>query len=87
MANKPPIHVLSRDDGWAVVREGNDRATSVHPTQAEAAEAGLVRRTGRSETVVVLPRLIDAGSNFFAALFAVLAHCAQAAAEEIGAAL
>lgn len=53
---------------------------------ATAAEAGLVRRTGRSETVVVLPRLVQAGSEFFAALFAVLAQCAQAAAEETGAA-
>ena len=51
---------------------------------AEAAEAGLVKRTGRSETVVVLPRLVQAGSDFFAALFALKAHCAQAAVEEIG---
>jgi uncharacterized protein (TIGR02271 family) len=36
----PPVHVSLRDNGWAVVREGNDRATSVHPTQAEAAKAG-----------------------------------------------
>ena len=40
MANKAPVHVLSWDDGWAVVREGNERATSVHPTQKEAAKAG-----------------------------------------------
>ncbi len=40
MANNPPVHVLSRDDGWAVVRGDGDRAVSVHPTQAEAAEAG-----------------------------------------------
>ncbi len=48
MANKAPIHVLSRDDGWAVVREGNDGATSVHPTQAEAAKAGreIARKDG-----------------------------------------
>lgn len=51
---------------------------------ADAAEAGLVRWTGRSETVVVLPCLFQAGSEFFAALFAVLAQCAQSAAEEIG---
>src|SRR5687768_1064056 len=36
----PPVHVSLRDDEWAVVREGNDRATSLHPTQAEAAKAG-----------------------------------------------
>ena len=33
-------HVRARQDGWAVVREGNERATSVHPTQAEAANEG-----------------------------------------------
>ena len=40
MAKKPPVHVVAREDGWAVVREGNDRATSVHQTQAEAAREG-----------------------------------------------
>jgi uncharacterized protein (TIGR02271 family) len=46
MANKPPVHVQPRDDGWAVVREGSERATSVHPTQSEAAKEGreLARR-------------------------------------------
>jgi uncharacterized protein (TIGR02271 family) len=46
MANKPPIHVELRDNGWAVVREGSERATSVHPTQSEAAKEGreLARR-------------------------------------------
>ena len=48
MADKAPVHVLSRADGWAVVREGRERATSVHPTQAEAARAGreLAREDG-----------------------------------------
>lgn len=48
MANKTPVHVLSRGDGWAVVRQGKERATSVHPTQAEAAKAGrgLARKDG-----------------------------------------
>ena len=48
MRKKPPVHVLPRDDGWAVVREGNERATSVHPTQAEAAKAGreIARKDG-----------------------------------------
>jgi uncharacterized protein (TIGR02271 family) len=46
MANKPPVHVELRGNGWAVVREGSERATSVHPTQSEAARAGreLARR-------------------------------------------
>ena len=37
---KTPIHVLPREDGWAVVHEGDERATSTHPTQAQAAKAG-----------------------------------------------
>jgi uncharacterized protein (TIGR02271 family) len=40
MANKSSVHVESRESGWAVVREGSERATSVHPTQAEAAKEG-----------------------------------------------
>jgi ketosteroid isomerase-like protein len=40
MANKKPAHVTPRDDGWAVIREGSSRATSVHRTQQEAAAAG-----------------------------------------------
>jgi uncharacterized protein (TIGR02271 family) len=48
VANKAPVHVLSRDDGWAVVREDAERPTSVHPTQAEAAKAGreIARKDG-----------------------------------------
>jgi uncharacterized protein (TIGR02271 family) len=48
VTKKPPVHVLSRNDGWAVVREGKDRATSVHPTQAEAAKEGreIARKDG-----------------------------------------
>jgi hypothetical protein len=46
MAQKPAVHIEFRGDGWAVVREGNKRATSTHPTQSEAAERGreLARR-------------------------------------------
>ncbi len=40
MANKPPVHVEPRESGWAVIREGNERATSLHQTQAEAAMEG-----------------------------------------------
>ena len=38
MARRSPVHVEPREKGWAVVREGNERATSVHSTQAEAAK-------------------------------------------------
>ncbi len=46
MANKSPVHVEPRENGWAVAREGNERATSLHQTQAQAAEEGreLARR-------------------------------------------
>jgi Uncharacterized protein conserved in bacteria (DUF2188) len=40
MAKRSPVHVEPRKKGWAVVREGNERATSVHLTQAEAAKEG-----------------------------------------------
>src|SRR3712207_6350691 len=48
MANKPAVHVELRGTGWAVVREGYERADTVHPTQSEAAKAGrqLARRDG-----------------------------------------
>ena len=40
MADTSPVHVEPRENGWAVVREGSERATSVHRTQAEAAKEG-----------------------------------------------
>jgi len=40
MASKAPVHVQPREDGWAVIREGNERATSLHPIQAEAEMEG-----------------------------------------------
>lgn len=40
MAKKPAIHVTPRDDGWAVMREGSKRASSVHPTQKQAEKVG-----------------------------------------------
>ena len=48
MAQSPAVHIELRDDAWIVIREGNQRATSVHPTQAEAAESGreLARAAG-----------------------------------------
>src|SRR5215210_682902 len=50
MADKPSVHVEHRESGWAVVREGSERATSVHPTQAEAAKEGRdIARRGKTE--------------------------------------
>ena len=33
-------HVVPHEDGWAVRGAGSQRASSVHPTQGEAIEAG-----------------------------------------------
>ena len=43
------VHVTPRDEGWAVEREGSERASSLHDTQAEAEAAG--RATARREQV------------------------------------
>ena len=36
-------HVVPRDDKWAVLREGADKAGSLHDTQGEAIDAGRPR--------------------------------------------
>src|ERR671920_15524 len=48
MAQNSAVHIELRDGAWIVIREGNQRATSVHATQSEAAESGraLARRDG-----------------------------------------
>lgn len=46
-------HVVSHPDGWAVKGEGNDRATSVHSTQAEAIDAARsIARNQQSELLI-----------------------------------
>ena len=40
MAQRSAVHVEPRENGWAVVRGGHKRASSVHATQAEAAKEG-----------------------------------------------
>ena len=50
---------------------------------AAADAAGLVRRTEGSTAVIILPRLNHAVNEFFASLFALLAYCASAAADEV----
>ena len=48
MADNRPVHVIHRDDVWAVEREGASRASSVgHATQAVAADTA--RETARRE--------------------------------------
>jgi hypothetical protein len=47
------VHVVPHDDGWAVKKEGNERSSSVHPTQKEAMDAGRnIAKTEQSELVI-----------------------------------
>lgn len=46
-SSKKPVHVVPHEDGWAVEREGAQRASSIHSTQVEAEQAG--RATARSD--------------------------------------
>lgn len=53
MSNKR-VHITQRDNGWATKTEGNQRASRVYPTQAEA-EANAkanVRRDGGGEVII-----------------------------------
>lgn len=36
----PNQHIVPHPDGWAVKPEGGERASSVHPTQADAIDRG-----------------------------------------------
>lgn len=38
--SKKNVHVVPREDGWAVRRGGADRDSSHHPTQSDAIDAG-----------------------------------------------
>ncbi len=46
------VHIVPHDDGWAVKKEGNERASSVHPTQKDAIGAG--RDAARREQAELL---------------------------------
>ena len=47
MAGKKSVHIVPREDGWAVRRSNGERDSSHHRTQADAIEAG--RTTARRE--------------------------------------
>lgn len=64
--SKKDIHVVPHEQGWAVRREGGDRASSVHDTKAEAMEQA--RNQGRRERVEVVEHGRDGriqGSNSY----------------------
>jgi hypothetical protein len=49
-------HVVPHADGWAVKGAGNQRATSVHPTQGEAAAVARgIAINQQSEVVIHRP--------------------------------
>lgn len=46
-------HIVKREDGWAVLGEGNSRDTSVHQTQGQAIGVGReIARNQKSELVI-----------------------------------
>lgn len=49
-------HVVPHNGQWAVLGEGNQRVTSVHPTQQQAIDAGRgIARNQESELVIHRP--------------------------------
>jgi hypothetical protein len=49
-------HVVPHGNQWAVKGEGNERATSLHNTQAQAIEAGReIARNQQAELVIHRP--------------------------------
>jgi len=53
MAKAPPVHVVPHGDKWAVEREGAQRASSLHDTQAEAIGRGRpTARTDQTEFLI-----------------------------------
>ncbi len=46
-------HVLPHPDGWAVKGEGNDKATSVHPTQSVAIAAATKIAVNQQSEVLI----------------------------------
>lgn len=50
--SKKNIHVVPRDGGWAVVREGAQRDSSHHNRQSSAIDAG--RQTAQRDGVEIL---------------------------------
>lgn len=53
MANRRNVHVVPRDTGWAVVREGAKRASEVTGTQADAvAAARSLAQAGKGELLI-----------------------------------
>jgi len=53
---KKDYHVVPRGNEWAVIREGAERAASLHPTQAKAeVEGRKLAKANESEVVIHRP--------------------------------
>jgi hypothetical protein len=53
---KKDVHVVPHGNEWAIKRPGNERASSLHPTQADAIERGrTVSREAGSELFIHRP--------------------------------
>ena len=53
MAKTQNIHVIRRNEGWVVRKEGTSRATSVHQTQRDAIDAAReIARTWHTELII-----------------------------------
>lgn len=52
MTKKKDIHVVPHEDGWAVKREGGERASSVHERKEDA--MSQARDQGRRDQVEVV---------------------------------
>jgi len=57
MSKKRNIWVTPHDDGWAIRREGSERATRVAPTKQEAEKVG--REIARNDAVEVIVQRRD----------------------------
>lgn len=56
MPNRRNLHVVPRESGWAVKREGADRASSMHRTQTAATnQAARVAKRERGEVIIHRP--------------------------------
>jgi hypothetical protein len=66
---KDVLHVVPHEQAWAVKREGNERASSTHPTQKDAIEAARDLAKERDDIVIHRPdgtireRVTYTGSN------------------------
>lgn len=62
---KRDYHVVPRGKEWGLVREGSKRASSLHPTQGQAIQAGQnLAKERRAELVIHRPdgRIRDSDS-------------------------